>query len=106
MEEESARRREGKFDLIPEVDWFDGFGAFDGIICHLGKEYGGNVHVKGVVNITASSNNRNQCHRVTDSGWNDYWETYGGWLCFDFKEKTASLTKYSLKPGRYWHLRQ
>ena len=64
------------------------------------KECGGNVHEKGVVNTTASSNDHNQCHQVTDYGWNNYWRTDdepNSWICFDFKDKTVSLTKYSLK---------
>ena len=48
---------------------------FDGIIGHLAKECGGNVHVKGVVNITSSSNAWNECHEVTDYGSNDRWYT-------------------------------
>ena len=62
--------------------------------------------MKGVVNITASSNS-DECHRVTDYGWNWYWHTNNepnSWLCFDFKEKTVSLTKYSLKSGEDRHL--
>ena len=55
MEEEMARRENLQFDFIKESDWIDGFGPFDGIISHLSKECGGNVHSKGVMRITANA---------------------------------------------------
>ena len=63
------------------------------------------------MNITASSNMRGQCHQVTDHGWNNSWFTKNepnSWICFDFKDKTVSLTKYSLKSDgwRWNHLIQ
>ena len=49
--------------------------TFNGIVCHLRGECGGNQHEKGVISITASSNGFNQCHRLVDYGWNSYWCT-------------------------------
>ena len=68
MEREKDRRRSGESDFIGGVDWFDGFGPFDGIISHLSKECSGNAHMKGVVNITASSSKHSQPHNIMDHG--------------------------------------
>ena len=79
---------------------------FNGIICHLRKECGGNVHQKGVVEIIASSTGGNQCHQVTDYGWNSYFNTQdeeNSWVRFNFKTRKVCLTSYSLKSGT-WHL--
>ena len=74
---------------------------FKGIISHLREECGGNVHQRGVVNITASHNGHNQCYQVTDYDWTDFWGANdnkpNSWICFDFKEKRVKLSGYSLK---------
>ena len=49
LREEGEHRKKGCFDLRDDR-------LFCEIICHLAEECGGDVHVKGVVNITASSN--------------------------------------------------
>ena len=70
------------------------------MICHLREECGGNVHEKGIVEITASSNRKNQCHQITNYGWNDWWETRdeaNSWVRFDFKTRRVYLKSYSLK---------
>jgi hypothetical protein len=81
-------------------------GEFDGILNHLTKECSGNVHEKGTVNITFSSNNANQPYKefwkVADYGWDRYWASQNypdSWLCFDFKDKRISLQHYTLKSG-------
>ena len=64
------------------------------------EECGGNVHTKGVVNITASSNQYNETYQVTDYDWLGSWSTGwdpNSWICFDFKEKRIGLTGYTLK---------
>ena len=73
---------------------------FNGIISHLKRECGGNVHEKGVVNIKASSNEYNQCHQLVDYGTISCWYTNSepnSWVSFDFKEKKVSLSSYTLK---------
>ena len=95
LSEEEERRRHGEFRLCDDR-------PFWGILSYLSEECGGNVHLKGIVNITSSSDDRNKCHQVTDYGWNDYWRTKDeedSWICFDFKDKTVRLTKYSVKSG-------
>ena len=82
---------------------------FAGIISHLREECGGNVHQQGIVNITESSHNYNECYQVTDYDWRDFWGTDdrpNSWICFDFKEKRVKLTGYSLKSDTRepnWH---
>ena len=96
LREEEERRQIGEFHPCDKR-------PFRGIISHVSEECGGNVHTKGVVNITSSSNYNNQCHQVTDYGWNGHWTTMSedrSWICFDFKDKTVQLTEYSLKLGR------
>ena len=75
-------------------------GAFNGIVAHLRGECGGNPHEKGVISITASSTERNRCHRVVDYGWNNCWHSKNeanAWVQFDFKSRRVCLSGYSLK---------
>jgi hypothetical protein len=75
---------------------------FQGIVNALTKKCGGNVHEKGIVNITASSDASNKAFRVANHGWNNYWYSTSqpnSWICFDFKEKRISLEHYTLKSG-------
>ena len=91
---------------------YDSSNPFSGIIAHLNQQAGGNVHQKGVVNITSSSGHRNRCYNLVDYGWNDYWKSQSSpnsWVMFDFKEKKVSLSSYSLKSdgsGKGGHLLQ
>jgi hypothetical protein len=78
---------------IPDSPW-------SGLISYLGELSLGNVHEKGVVEITCSSNERHQCWQVVDYDWNDCWYTANhpdSWIQFDFKEWVVCLTHYSLK---------
>jgi hypothetical protein len=75
---------------------------WNGIIDHLTKKCGGNVHEKGVVNITASRpGGVNDCSRVVNYGAVDgFWHSLDvpdSWICFDFKEKSVSLQHYTVK---------
>ena len=90
---------------------YDSSNPFNGIIAHLNQQAGGNVHQKGVVNITSSSDNHNKCYNLVDYGWNSYWfsnNSPNSWVMFDFKEKKVSLSSYSLKSdgNGYHHLLQ
>ena len=83
-------------------------GAFNGIVQYLRDQCGANPHEKGVISITASSNNCNQCHQLVDYGWNDWWSTTSlsnSWVKFDFKSRRVCLSHYSLKSdGASYHL--
>jgi hypothetical protein len=73
---------------------------FSGLIDHLTKVCGGNVHERAVIEITCSSTQYNKCWQVADHSWNDYWFTNGvanSWIQFDFKNRKVSLTHYTLK---------
>jgi hypothetical protein len=75
---------------------------FDGIIAHLTKLYGGNVHANKVVRISAKG--------TTDEyygPWNvanlkdrSYWvseDLKNSWICFDFRERRISVKDYVMK---------
>jgi hypothetical protein len=85
--------------------WFeyDSSRPFDGIISHLTRECGGNVHTCGLVSITASGNHSNQCHQVVDYNWGQYWissEVQNSWIQFDFKNRQISMTNYTIRSDR------
>jgi hypothetical protein len=78
---------------------------FSGLIHHLCQKYDGNVHERCVVNITCSSNYRNNCWQVVNYDWNDWFETQNSpnsWIQFDFKDRLVSLTHYALKSDGDW----
>jgi hypothetical protein len=86
--------------LRPKRFRLDSSRPFDGIISHLTRECGGNVHSHEIISITASSNLYNQCYQTVDYGWNDYWYSDGtanSWIQFDFKTRRVSVTNYTLK---------
>jgi hypothetical protein len=73
---------------------------WSGLICYLCKMIDGNVHEKGIVEITCSSTSRNQCWQIVNYDWNDYFYTTNSpnsWIQFDFKDRVVSLTDYALK---------
>ena len=66
-------------------------------------------HVKGLMNITASSDSYNMCHQVVDYGWNNFWSinnTANSWIQFDFKDFQVSPQSYTIKSNGhdYHHL--
>lgn len=73
---------------------------FDGIIDYFGSKCGGNVHEKGIVNITASSTNHGQPSLVADRNSGGYWYSSnkpGQYIMFDFKDNAVCLSHYTLK---------
>jgi hypothetical protein len=73
-----------------------------GIIAHLTGECRGNVHARGVVQITASSTYGSQrgCSNVADLTANTEWLSAcqaGQWLCYDFKGSRVEVTDYSIQ---------
>jgi hypothetical protein len=82
--------------------------AFSGILSHLSGKCGGNVHERGIVNITSSSDGSNKPWEVTNHGCDSYWlslNAANSWICFDFKENSICLKNYTLKTDR-WCLTQ
>jgi hypothetical protein len=92
-EEFLTTRFTGFVQRNPESSW-------SGLISYLEDLCCGNVHEKGVIEITCSSNARSRCWDVVNYNWNDYWRTSNSannWIQIDFKEWFVSLTHYSLK---------
>jgi hypothetical protein len=72
-----------------------------GLIHHLTDIYGGNVHERGVVEISCSSTQYNQCWQVVDYNWTSYWysrSSANSWIQFDFKNREVFINRYALKP--------
>jgi hypothetical protein len=70
------------------------------LISHLTELCGGNVHAKGLVAISSSSNAYHQCWDVVNYDWNNYWYTNSSpnsWIQFEFKDRLVSLSHYALK---------
>ena len=76
-----------------------------GVIEKLTRGCGGNVHEKGVVEITASSCSIGSVKRVAKLETGDCFYSYGNpnqWICYDFKEWRVAPTGYSITSGSDW----
>jgi hypothetical protein len=74
-----------------------------GLIHHLTDICGGNVHERGVVEISCSSTGYNQCWQVVDYNWTNFWygrNSANSWIQFDFKNREVSINRYALKPHK------
>jgi hypothetical protein len=73
----------------------------NGIFRLLNFACGGNIHARGIVNVTGSSNAWLTPQNVVDFGsgigWGSQGHHLGAWLQFDFKEKRIMLSAYTLK---------
>ena len=72
----------------------------DGIIAHLTRECGGNVHKKGVVEVTGSSWATGSEPHVADLGTNAHFQSNdepNSWICYNFKERRVAPTSYSIR---------
>ena len=78
-------------------------GPLNGIIAYLTQKYGGNVHDKGVVEVTGTSARGSDVHKnVVDLGAGSYFYSEqenepNQWICYDFKDKRVAPTSYSIK---------
>jgi hypothetical protein len=72
-----------------------------GIISYLTEKHSGNVHDKGVVNVTASSTYSSSAAKyAVDLGSDNYWESdsqNNSWLCYDFKDCRVKPTHYTIQ---------
>ena len=91
--------------VVQERDFvYDSSKPLEGIIAHLTRECHGNVHSKGVVNVTASSVHKNDMHwgpenaveLGTDSAYASKNER-DTWLCYDFLGRRVIPTSYSVR---------
>ena len=74
----------------------------DGIIAHLTRESGGNVHEKGIIQVTASSMQAQHYmpKEVVSLAECSVFFTRSeenSWICFDFKDRRVSPTNYSIR---------
>ena len=94
---------------------YDESKPLEGIIAHLTRECGGDVHRKGIVNITASSVRvRSPVNRIGGPGPGLVLEQFcptgmenefnfcsknerNAWICYDFKERRVIPTSYSVR---------
>jgi hypothetical protein len=90
----------GKFPLIAGS-------PLKGIINHLTLEFGGNVHDRGVVAITAdrpcSSHPIHAAKNIADLEADSFFDSSNArdmWVCYDFKTLKVALTDYSIR-SRY-----
>jgi hypothetical protein len=109
----------GKGVVVKGEEFLFSDSPWSGIFSHLTTECGGNVHEKGVVNITTSGNGkllgdgRSNPLKVVDHGSGGAWfseNAPNSWICFEFKRHSISLKNYTLKsspfdPG-HWHPRE
>jgi hypothetical protein len=109
-----------------QIDWDDDFDVPDGIIAHLTRECGGNVHDRNVVEVTSGSfekethgsnthsgaynNNpddaaKNAADLETNSQFTSAYRprseniphTRNNWICYDFKERRIVPTHYTIR---------
>ena len=83
---------------------YDAGKPLDGIIAHLTRLCGGNVHEKGVVEVTASSvwahrsgfvaQNAVDFESLSEFRSND---EANSWICYEFKERRVVPTSYSIR---------
>jgi hypothetical protein len=99
----------------PSVKKGPQFRVPNGIIAHLTKECGGNVHDLQVVNVTSSQpysgDPENAARNVTAGGIDSWFFSAGldkkqdvpharnNWLCYDFKQRKIVPTHYAIRSG-------
>jgi hypothetical protein len=86
---------------------------FKGIISHLTAKCGGNVHDRGIVEITASSAHQDDFgdyapRNIADLGTYSFFRSEnkpGQWICLDFKTVRIEPTHYTIRTGKLGHLK-
>ena len=98
------RRSISRHTQAPTVCEFDytEAGLLNGIIAHLTRECGGNVHEKGVVEVTVSSvcGTGYEAKNAVELGTiSHFWSNYkpNSWICYDFKGRSVTPTSYSIR---------
>ena len=78
----------------------------NGIIAKLTRDCGGNVHEKGVVEVTASGccgGTDNEPKNAVDLGTNTWFGSEGkanSWICYNFKKWRVAPASYSIRSAR------
>ena len=93
---------------LPKQDFlYDASNPLGGIIDHLTRQYGGNVHDMGVVEVTASDvydpidHPKNAADLGTDTIFHSENEL-NSWICYDFKKRSVTPTSYSVRTYGYY----
>jgi hypothetical protein len=82
--------------------------AVNGIIAYLTKQYGGNLHEKGIVKITSKSVHQDPAYSVknvvdlrSDASFSSEFDADGPgqWICWDFGNMRVFLTHYTIYAG-------
>ncbi|OHT15445.1 F5/8 type C domain containing protein [Tritrichomonas foetus] len=77
---------------------------YNGIISKLTELAEGNIHVKGITTISASSSDHNEAYQIADFKWEDCFFTEdraNSWVMFDFQNKKVHLSNYTIKSHKY-----
>lgn len=75
---------------------------FEGIMRHLTRENGGNIHDNGTIEITSnmiheSNHPKNLVDYESDNFYYPSGNDKGAFACFDFKDKLVQLSSYSIR---------
>jgi len=74
---------------------------FSGILSSLTNECGGNIHLKGVVEIISSSSSQlTPPHKIADKEWTTGWfsdDKEDSWILFNFKAQKVRISYYAIK---------
>jgi hypothetical protein len=80
--------------------WFSNTDPLDGIISHLTRRCGGNVHEKQIVNITSKSMICDSLQNPADLTVDSFFQSkdeQGQWICWDFRDTIVRPTHYTIK---------
>ena len=98
------KRLNAAVEMIPwhhKNTLYDPATPLQGIIAYLTNKYGGNVHEKNAVEVTASSCcNGDRAQNVVELGTNSFFcsnNEPNSWIRYDFKERRVALTSYSIR---------
>jgi hypothetical protein len=79
----------------------------NGIIAHLTRKHGGNVHNQKIVTVAGSSQYQGYvAHNAVDLTTETYFESQNApnqWLCYDFQDRRVQLTDYSIAAHKNNH---
>ncbi|KAH0786000.1 F5/8 type C domain containing protein [Histomonas meleagridis] len=78
--------------------------SLNGIISYLSQKVNGNVHEKGIIKITSSTSDHNNCFQVANIEWKDIWFTEDQpdqWIKFDFIDKRVLISHYTIKTHKF-----
>jgi hypothetical protein len=98
----------GVYRLFPRAFPFVSGRPLEGIIAHLTKQIGGNVHDRGLVAISASTTSDNGSYHAKNAAGlttDDCFEstnTPSQWICYAFNGFSVRPTHYTIVSARWW----